>query len=247
MRKIFLVFVCGILSLLLCSCNNKDNNNLFIIGTSADNPPYEFLDQGKVTGFDIEFAEFLSKKMKKNIEIRNMDFPGLIPALIAGHLDAVIAGLSETDERKQSVDFSNQYSESRIAVIYKKISGITNIESLKDKRIGSQLGTTWEVTIKKILEKFESAHYVSMTNNLALVEELKNDRIHAVVLEKKQAERFLNQYPEFDMMLLDAINISNFAIALQKNSKYLEDINKAIEELKADGTIEALQNKWLNN
>jgi ABC-type amino acid transport substrate-binding protein len=230
--------------LLLTSCGTKDAE-VFVVGTSADNPPYEFSSEGKVIGFDIDFAEALAARIGKKIEIKNMDFNGLVPALASGHLDAIISGISVTEERKEKLDFSNTYSESRIAVISKKISAIESIDTLKDKRVGAQLGTTWEAIIKKLLANVESVSYMTMTNNLALVEELKNDRIHAVVLEKKQAEKFLEQYPEFGMFLVDEAHVSNFAVALQKNSKYLEVVNKAIQELKSEGVIESLQSKWL--
>ncbi len=230
---------------LITSCGTKDID-VFVVGTSADNPPYEFSQEGKLVGFDIDFADALATKMGKRLEIRNMDFNGLIPALTSSHIDAVIAGISMTEERKEKIDFSNTYSESRIAVISKKISSIESLEALKEKRVGAQLGSTWEIVIKKVLASFEdSVSYVTMTNNLALIEELKNDRIHAVVLEKKQAEKFLEQYPEFSMMLIDEVHISNFAVALQKNSKHLDAVNNAIEALRRDGVIEALQIKWL--
>ena len=230
--------------ILLASCGTKDAD-VFVIGTSADNPPYEFSQEGKLVGFDIDFAEALAAKMSKKIEIKNIDFNGLIPALASSRIDAVISGISMTEERKQKVDFSNTYSESRIAVVSKRISAIDSPSTLKDKRVGAQLGSTWETIIQKVLENVESVSYMTMTNNLALIEELKNDRIQAVVVEKKQAEKFLEQYPEFSMFLLDEAHISNFSVALQKNSKYLEAVNKAIDELRAEGVIEKLQSKWI--
>ena len=231
-------------SMLLVSCSS-DNSDKFVIATSPDNPPYEFFKSGKVVGFDIDLAEALAKKMDKELDLKNMDFSGLIPALSSGRVDAVIAAISATESRKKHVDFSDVYNESRVAILSKKISLIKDMKSLEGKRVGVQLGTSWEQILRQEIKKQPSINMVNMTNNLSLIEELKNNRVSAVVLEKKQAEKFSEQYPEFSFFLMDDSNISKFVVVLQKDSKHREKINKAIESLRADGTLEILERKWL--
>ena len=236
---LFLLF-----SILLASCSS-DNSDKFVVATSPDNPPYEFFKSGQVVGFDIDFAEALAKKMGKELDLKNMDFNGLIPALSSGRIDAVISAVSETEKRKEHVDFSDVYNESLVAILFKKISLITDIKSLEGKRVGVQLGTSWEQILRQEIKKNPSITMLNMTNNLSLIEELKNNRISAVVLEKKQAEKFAEQYPEFSFFLMDDSNISKFAVVLQKGSKHRKKINEAIESLRADGTLEILERKWL--
>lgn len=234
-----------VLIFLLCSCGAEKNNNKIIVGISADNPPYEFLQENNITGFDIELIEIIAQKMQKNIELKNMDFNGLIPALTSKSVDMVISGVSVTEERKKSVDFSIIYLNSNTVVLFKKTSNISSEQDLANKMIGASAGTTWEEIAKSLSRKYTNTEPSIMSNNLMLIEELKNSRISAVVLEKAQALKFIQENSEFSF--IDLVDYSTaFAIALPKNSELKTSVDKIIEEMKLSGEMKKLTDKWFN-
>ena len=161
-----------VLSISLCACGKKNTssnkkdvlttikeNKKITLATSPDYPPFEFLisenGQSKIVGFDIELAKEIAKKIGVELEIKQMDFDALIPALKSGQVDMVITGMSPNEERKKSVDFSDIYFEGKNAVLVeeKNAKNFTDEQSLKDKKIGVQKGSTQEVYVKDVLKK----------------------------------------------------------------------------------------------
>jgi polar amino acid transport system substrate-binding protein len=153
-----------------------------IMATSAEYPPFESIDpkDGKtVIGFDIDVANAVAKKLGVSLEIKDMDFNGLLGALIADKADMIIAGMSATDERKKSVDFSKTYFTDTFVVVVKE--GVENIKTpadLNGKKVGGQLGSTGEGIAKSI----PGIQYKAMNDNDQLVMEVKSGRLDAVVL-----------------------------------------------------------------
>ena len=104
--------------LLLPACSDNKNDHVWIAGTSADNPPYEFMQNGEIVGFDIDLINEIGKFLGKKLEFRNMEFHSLLAALSTNSVDLVIAGLSNTPERSSRVDFSITYISSEIAILH---------------------------------------------------------------------------------------------------------------------------------
>lgn len=229
-------FLLIILFFSLCSCDSRSDR--IIVGTSADNPPYEFINNDNIVGMDIEIIKEIAKYLDKDIEIKNMDFAMLIPALLTNNVDLVIAGISPTDERRKNVDFSDIYLTSNVAVLFKKDAAI-NLANLKDKILGAQLGTTWSNIAKSM-----STHVKELSNNLILLEELKIGRLDMLVLEESQAKIFVNKYDDLKYSVIN--QSSNFGIALKKGSELTKTINEAIKKLKKDGAIEKVKNRYNN-
>ncbi len=230
------------LAFLLVSCSNQNDEDLWVVGTSADNPPYEFIKNGEVQGFDIDLIKAIAKHADKKIEIKNMEFHGLIAALNSKNVEMVVAGMSVTEERLKKIDFSIPYTEADITVLTRKEDGIEKPGDLTGKILGSQLGTIWAITAYdlSVEHKFETKN---LSNNLILVEELKQKRIDGVVLEGFQAEEFIKKNPQLSSFKIKGKD-SDFAIALPKSSKDKELVDEAIKALKADGTIAELSKKW---
>ncbi len=226
-----------------------------ILGTSADYPPYEFHAQidGKdaVVGFDVAIAREVAKDLGVELEIKDMDFDGLLAALATGNVDMVIAGMTPNDERKKNVDFTELYYFAEHGVIIRKADEgkyAADIASLKDALVGAQRGAIQvgltKGKIKGVADdKLEEPH--PQVKELAklpdLVMELKNSKIEAVVAELPVAKAYLTA--NTDLMLAsytlkDADGGS--AIAIRKGETALvAEMNKTIARLKSEGKIDA--------
>jgi ABC-type amino acid transport substrate-binding protein len=241
MHKLYLTLLI-ILSCFLSSCSEDQDPNTWIVGTSADNPPYEFLQDGQVVGFDIDFVNALAQHLGRNVVIKNMEFHSLLAGLANGSLTMVVAGLSVTPERLKRVDFSMNYTSGRIAVLYRKEDNLNKKEDLKDKNIGAQLGTIWSLIAHDLSSKVHF-NFKLLASNLMLVEELKSKRFDAIILEEIQADKFIEKYPNFAKFRLEGFG-SSFAIALPKQSNLKKNLNNAIKALQRDGTMDKLYKKW---
>lgn len=234
------------MSLLLFACKDQQglSSDKIIVGTSADNPPYEFLKDNEIIGFDIDFINLIAKEMKVEIEIKNMEFSSLIPALTNGHIDMVVAGLSMNEKRKKMIDFSDNYAKSIVAIMSLKDSEINKTEDLEGKVIGVQLGTTWEAIAASLAQQFPNITVLPLNNNLILFEELKNKRVDAVIMEDLQIQKFLSKNDNLNSFELSESR-SEFSVALRKDSDLTEKVNEAIKTLKARGKISKLKTKWM--
>ncbi len=232
-----------LLSCLLTSCNNESTSQEIIVATSADNPPYEFIQDGKIVGLDIDIINAIGSKLEKKIIIENFDFNGLIPALTSKNVDMVIAGLTVTSEREKYVSFSVPYTVTNVSILYRLEDDIKETKDLENKIIGVQAGTTWAIIAQDLAKQFNGKiNYLS--NNLILVEELKTKVVDVIVLEELQSKKFKENNPQLGSFSLVEFS-SSLAIALEKDSQLKEKVNKAISALEKDGTISSIRKKWL--
>jgi polar amino acid transport system substrate-binding protein len=241
--KIIKFWVLTFLSFFLVSCNNTNIEQQLIVGTSADNPPYEFIQSGKIVGLDIDIINAIAKHLGKDVVIKNLDFNGLLAALSSNNVELLIAGLSITPERQVHVDFSQPYISAKVSVLYRTQDNFKNIEDLKSKTIGAQLGTIWGAIANDLSTDL---HFKinSLSNNLMLVEELKSKVIDAIILEEAQCQKFIANNPELSYFPLKTYS-SEFAIAMKKDSKLKSNIDKALIVLEKDGTLATIKKKWL--
>ncbi len=229
--------------LLLSACSDNKDSATWIVGTSADNPPYEFMQNGEIVGFDIDLINEIGKFLGKKLEFKNMEFHSLLAALSTSSVDLVIAGLSTTPERLSKVEFSIPYISSEITILYRKEDNFANYKDLKSKKVGAQLGTTWNLIANELLATANDFIIISLSSNLMLVEELKSRRIDALVLEEAQARKFMEIYPDL-AKFAEKILSSSFAIAMPKNSPHKQDIDRAIKAIQNNGTTQVLAKKW---
>lgn len=235
-------FLLIILSLFLISCDQKKDKNIWIVGTSADNPPYEYMHGGQIVGFDIDLIQEIAKRLGKKLEIRNMEFHGLIAALNSGSVDMVIAGMSITKQRSTYVDFSVPYTDAEVAILHQKKNRFLEIKDLHGKIIGVQLGTVWALIANDISMRY-NLKVKSLNSNLMLVEELKTGMLDAVILEEFQANKLISKYIQFTSFQAKQYN-SSFAIAMPKNSPVARSINNEIQTLKKQNFVKELSKKW---
>jgi polar amino acid transport system substrate-binding protein len=225
-----------------------------VLGTSADYPPYEFHAQidGKdtIVGFDVVIAGEIAKDLGVALEIKDMDFDGLLAALASGNVDMVIAGMTPSEERRQNVDFSEIYYFAEHGVMIRKADAAkfgADVASLKDSMIGAQRGAI-QVSLAKTRikgvseEKAEDPHpQVKELGKLPdLVMELKNNKIDAIVAELPVAKAYLGANAD---LALAAYTFKDddggSAVAVKKGeSTLLAKVNETVSRLKAAGSID---------
>lgn len=238
----------------LTACSDKKDSpqdqqdpNLISMGTSADMPPFEYYQAGSTTpeiiGFDIEVASLIAQKLGRTLEIKDMDFSGLIPALKSKRVQMVLASITPTAERRAIVDFSDIYIYLPVAVLVRRGVHFTGSKDIDGKKVGVQLGSSHEAYAHSIKNHFKSMAIVSMNRLTDVVQELASDRIDVAIMEAKTAREFQKKNPDFSVQILEDRSIG-FAVALPKGSLLLEPINKAIAELKETGKLAKLQEKW---
>ena len=240
----------NLINLLLCfilvSCDQKNNRaDLLVVGTCGDNPPFEFIQNGQLVGFDVDLANLLANELGKKLVIKNMSFQGLLPALSSGSVDVLIAGLSNTAQRQQSVDFSDSYAETSMSILTNENLILTDLGQLKGKIIGAQMGSAWHQEAKKIQGNVQDVKLRLLLNNLLLINELMLGKIDALVVESSQVQKFRNvHYQIRSFEIADSKSILSIAVA--KNSKLKKPLDKAVLRLKNSGAIALLSKKWFN-
>lgn len=221
-----------------------------VMGTSADYPPYEFIDtagSGEIVGFDIDIANYIAEKLGFEIEIKDMDFGGLIPALLSERVDFVLSGMTPTPERLENVDFSDIYYVAEQMIVSKADSGISSLEDLAGKKLGVQLGSIQVDLANSIAEEFEGVQIEERNKITDLVQELKAGRIHAAIIEDKVAEGHLKANTDLAAFIIEEEGEAGSAIAFPKGSDLANQFNEVLREMIENGEMEKLIEKWFRN
>ncbi|MDB9493701.1 transporter substrate-binding domain-containing protein [Spirulina subsalsa CS-330] len=234
------------ISLAILSCGvvlGCSGPQTLVMGTSADYPPYEFKDQGgEIVGFDVDIATAIAEELNYELEIRDMDFDTLIDALAAEEVDFVMAGMSPTAERLERVDFTQRYYENESVIVALGSDPITTVDELQGKTIGAQ-----EKTIQaEAVAAMEGITLVPMAKVGELIQGLKAETVDAIVVERNVAEKYTASNP--DLVLGDRVptETAGSAIAFPKGSPYTEKFDTVLQEMKDNGEIKALVQKWFD-
>lgn len=241
MKKFIKSLLMGTLVLSL-SVSAMAKEKIFV-GTNAEFPPFEYLDKGEVTGFDIELVNELGKVMDADVKVIDMSFDGLLPALQMKKVDLVIAGMTATEERQKTVSFTQPYyTASQVIIVKEGDDSIKSFDDLKGKKVAVMLGFTGDTIVSEIegvnIERFNAAY--------AGVMALQANKVDAIVLDSEPAKNYVEQNKGLTLAKADAEQ-EEYAIALRKNDKeLLEKVEKALNEIKANGTYDALIKKYFN-
>lgn len=241
MKKLFKKALIGMMVLSL-SATALAKEKIYV-GTNAEFPPFEYLEKGEITGFDIELMNEMGKVLDAEVKVQDMAFDGLLPALQMKKVDVVIAGMTATEERKKTVAFTQPYyTASQVIIVKEGDNSIKSFDDLKGKRVGVMLGFTGDTVVSEIegvkVERFNAAYVGIMA--------LKADKVDAVVLDSEPAKNYVKQ--NAGLKIAEAVAAQEeYAIALRKNDKeLLEKIEKALAEVKANGTYDKLLEKYFN-
>lgn len=223
--------------------------DVWIVGTSADYPPFEYFQDNKIIGFDIELIQEIGKRLGKTIEIRDMSFDGLLAALQSKRIDLAISAISPTLDRAKSVDFTRPYFSTETVLVCHTLSGIHSTAELAGMSFGVQAGSIYETYANSsLIQRFNPARIRSLPRIPDLVQELKSRRLSCLILGAEEAQRLVHTQKDFMILPLEqdsAHDIPHFAIALPKDSPHRADVDTALAEIIADGTRNLLKNKWL--
>ena len=219
---------------LLAGCG-RDDGSLRMV-TEATFPPYEFLRGREVVGVDVEVCRAIAERLGKPLQIVNVDFDAVIAAVVSGKADLAAAGLTVTEDRKRSVDFSEPYLTTGIVIIYRKDKPVLSGAACKGKRVGVQGGTTSdEYVVNELHEEPER-----FRSDAEAVVALKGGRCDVVICDQILARNCIRGMPE--LALSDLITTESYAIAVRKGRPdLLAAVNATLRELKSDGRLD----RWL--
>ena len=213
------------------------------MSTNAAFPPYEMTaDDGSFEGIDIDVAAAIADKLGLELQVDDMDFDAALLAAQNGKSDMVMAGVTVTDERQKVMDFSDTYAEGIQSIIVPEDSDIASADDLAGKIIGTQRGTTGYIYCS---DDFGDDAVVAYDNGLTAVQALNNGQVDAVVIDNAPAQEFVAANP--GLKVLDTSYAEeDYAIGMAKGSSLEAAVNAALEELKADGTLQAIVDKYIS-
>jgi len=240
-RKIIPVLIVVVLMVTFSACG-KDGGKL-VMATNAAFPPYEYYENETIVGIDVEIAQAIAKKLGKELVIEDMEFNSIIGAVQTGKADIGVAGMTVTEDRLVSVNFSVPYTTASQVIIVREDSDITGPDDLADKSIGVQESTTGDIYVTDELPDADVQRY---SKGVEAVQALIQGKVDAVVIDNEPAKVFVQQNPGLKI-LPEAYTVEEYAIAVsKKNVDLLNKINKALEELSEDGTLQSIINKYIS-
>lgn len=255
--KIALAMAAAAATIFAAGCGGSSNKNqaagssnqqVIRVGAETTFPPFEFSQDDKYVGFDIDLADAVIKQMGGKMEFKSMGFDALIPALQSGQLDLAVSGMDNTPERAKKVLFSDPYFDSNGYVIVVKNDNTTVNDwgDLQGKTVAAQVGTQ---DVQKAQDA--GAGEVKQLNSFAdLLTAVKSGTVDAAVFDQPVALYYINnQGAGKDVKIVGNPEKGNpFAMAMKKdNTKLQEQVNKALKEIKENGTYDKIYQKWFGS
>ena len=213
------------------------------MATNATFPPYEMTtDAGTIEGIDVDTAQAIAEKLGLELQIDDMDFDAALLSVQQGKADIAMAGITVTDERMAVMSFSDSYATGIQSIIVPEGSDIASPDDLAGKKIGTQRGTTGYLYCS---DDFGEDAVVAYDNGLTAVQALNNGQVDAVVIDNEPSKAYVESNP--GLKILDTSYAEeDYAIGMNKsNTALLEAVNAALEELKADGTLQSIVDKYI--
>lgn len=212
-----------------------------VMGTDPGFKPFEYKQGQDVVGFDVDLVREIAKDTNRSLQIEEVAFDGLLPALQAGRIDLIAAGMTVTPDRAKNAEFSTPYyTAAQKVVVNKTNSTVSNIDDLSGKRIGVQLGTTGDTLAHEI----SGATVVQLPSTSSVMQELNARRIDAAIMDNGPATQYLATNPELTMLERN-LTSESYAIAIKKgNTELLQEVNDSIAAMKKDGRYDALVKKY---
>jgi polar amino acid transport system substrate-binding protein len=240
-------FVLVLVCLLVMAMGTLALAKTYTVGTSAGFPPFEFVENGEVIGFDIDLIRAIGEIKGFDVEVKDISFDSLIAALKTGNLDIIAAGMTITPDREKVIDFSIPYYSANQAVIVKEGSGKNLTALFGNNDLGVQTGTTGDLWVTDNLEAtgILTGRVVHFDTFVLVISDLINGNLDAVVLDTPVAERFSELKPV--EVVAEIITGEQYGIAVREgDSELLEMINEGIDELRASGKMDELIDKYFN-
>ncbi len=245
--SLLVMMVCCLALLVGCgsdSSSTSSSDKVLRVGAETTFPPFEFADdKGNYAGFALDLIHAIADEMGYTVEFKSMGFDALIPALSSGQIDTIISAMSITDERKQTVLFSDPYYRSGVAIVVRKDNqDIKGKADLEGKTIACQIGNTGSMLAEEIADtkviNFDGANQAFL--------QLKNGGADAVMVDLPVAQDYMKKDADNSFKVVgDVLEAEDYGIAVAKNNTELMDkINAALKKLKDNGKYDEIYNKW---
>lgn len=258
MKKLFSIILSIVMIFSIMACGSNSSNSTssssnenqaststkkLVMCTNAEFPPYEYHDGTNIIGIDIDIIKKIGEMKGFEVEIMDIAFDATIPAVMNGKADFAMSGMTVTEDRKQNVDFTHTYQTAIQNVIVPSNSPIKTIEDMKGKKIGVIEGYTGDLyATEDFGEEFISRYH----KNTDGFQSLKSGRIDAFVIDDQVAKALVAEDGGDYKILDSAYALEEYAIAVKKgNTEILNMLNSAIDELKSNGELQKIINKYI--
>lgn len=211
---------------------------------SGQYPPFSFInDKGELVGFDVEIGMEIAKRIGVKGKAVQTAWDGILAGLLADKYDTIIGSMAITEERLKSVDFTDPYYRSGAQLFVKNKSGVNGLSDMKDKKVGVSLGETYETWMKENHPEIKLASYQGLP---LIIADLINGRIQGFITDKVAGTLTIKDKSLPAHASGDLLYPENIGIAIKQDKKALLDVmNKALADMKADGTYLSISNKWV--
>lgn len=243
MKKIIALALAVMMAVcVFAGCANK-TDDVLTMATNAAFPPYEYYENEKIVGIDAEVAEKIAEKLDMTLEIIDTEFGSIVAGVQTGKYDMGMAGMTVTDERKESVDFTTSYATGIQSIIVTEGSDIATLEDLEGKKIGVQQDTTGHIYSA---DEFGDDMVSPFNKGTDAVAALVSGKVDCVIIDNEPAKSFVEANE--GLVILDTdYAVEDYAICISKdNPELLEKVNGALEELIADGTVKTIVDKYIS-
>lgn len=212
------------------------------MGTNAAFPPYEFYEGSEIVGIDAEIAAAVANKLGLTLKIEDMEFDSIITAVQTGKVDIGLAGMTVTEDRLKMINFTESYASASQVIIVKEDSTIASADDLTGKKIGVQLATTGDIYATG---DFGTENVEQYNKGADAVMALLNGKVDAVIIDNEPAKSYVAANKGLKIVPTEYV-VEDYAACISKdNEELVAAVNKALEELKADGTLKSIVDKYI--
>lgn len=243
--KLTSLILAASLVLPLAGCSNKkelQQEGKLIMATNAEFEPFEYMENGEIVGIDVEIANAIADDLGLELEIQNMNFDSVVTSVASGKADIGVAGLTKDPDRDKSVDFSDPYYDAAQVIIVKNDNTtIQDEETVKGKKIAVQKGTTGDTLATELSGDSNVVRFNATTD---AINELKNDKVDAVILDSFPAQVFVKKNHDIKIVG-DQLTSEEYCICVREgNTALLNKINDSLKKLKDSGTLDLIISKY---
>ena len=221
---------------------------VYVVGTDAAYAPFESQNEkGEIVGFDIDIVNAVAKQAGIEVKFVNTPWEGIFNALNQGDRDLLVSSITITDERKQTMDFSDPYFDANQLIAVPNDSKVTRFDDLKSLKVGVQTGTTGDEAVAKLQGK-SSTNIKRFESTPLALKELEGGGVNAVVADNGVVINYVanNAGAKFKTVSDAAFVPEHYGIAVKKgNAELLAKLNQGLAAIKADGTYERIRAKYL--
>lgn len=245
--KKFIKILAAVMALVMmvscfAACGGK-KEEVLVMATNAEFPPYEYHDGDSIVGIDAEIAQLIADKIGMKLKIEDVAFDSIIPGVQAGKYDMGMAGLTVTEDRLKDVNFSDTYAKGVQVVIVKEDSDIKTVDDVTGKKIGVQTSTTGDIYAT---DDYGEENVTRYDNGAVAVQALSSGKVDCVIIDNEPAKSYVASTK--GLKILDTEYVTeDYAICFNKEDTELQEkVNSALKDLIADGSVQKVIDKYIS-